>query len=63
MLNKLRGKIAECFQHAEGCAQAESEPGPGLRQDFLDMEKRWLLLVRSYELTEQLERRLPRRKG
>ena len=58
MLNKLRGEIAECYQHAEGCAQAEIEPDPGLRQDFLDMEKRWLFLVRSYELTEQLERYL-----
>lgn len=63
MLNRLRGEIAKCYQHAEGCDQAESEPDPGLRQDFLDMEKRWLLLVCSYELTERLERCLPRRKG
>lgn len=60
---KLSGEIAECYQHAEGCAQAEIEPDPGLRQDFLDMEKRWLFPVRNYELTEQLERCLPRRKG
>ena len=63
MLNKLRGEIAECYQHAAGCARAQSEPYLGLRHDFLDMEKRGLLLVRSYELTEQLERCVPRRKG
>jgi hypothetical protein len=63
MLNKLSGEIVECYQHAEGCARrAESEPDPGLRQDFLDMERRWLFLARSYEFTERLERLLPRRK-
>jgi hypothetical protein len=54
MLNNLSSEIAECYRHAEDCARrAQSERDPGLRQDFLDMERRWLALARSYELTER----------
>lgn len=55
MPNKLRDDIAECYRHADACAQrAKGEPDARLRQDFLDWERRWLLLARSHELTEQL---------
>jgi hypothetical protein len=33
--------------------QAAAQFDPGLQQDFLDMEARWLKLARSYMLTEQ----------
>jgi hypothetical protein len=57
MLNKLTVEIAECYRDAEECAQrAQREPDPGLRADFLDMERRWLALARSYEFTQQLRR-------
>jgi hypothetical protein len=55
MLNRLSEDIAECYRHAEACARrASTEADPELRTDFLDMERRWLSLARSYELTEQL---------
>ncbi len=55
MLNNLSGQIRECLRHAEDCArQAAAQNCPKLKADFLDMERRWLFLARSYEFTEQL---------
>lgn len=55
MLNNLARQIRECLQHAEDCArQAEAQSCPKLKADFLDMERRWLFLARSYEFTERL---------
>jgi hypothetical protein len=43
MLNNLSEQIRECYRHAEDCAQkAAVETDPGLREDFLRLEKRWL---------------------
>ena len=56
MLNNLSEKIRNCLQHAEDCARraaAESD-GSTLKQDFLNLEKRWLDLSRSFQLGEQL---------
>jgi hypothetical protein len=55
MLQNLSQQIRDCYQHAEdrrrrAVAQADSE----LRKDFLELEKRWLKLARSYELAERL---------
>jgi hypothetical protein len=55
MLNDVSEKIRECSRHAEDCARkAAAQTDPKLKEDFLDMERRWLSLARSYELTEQL---------
>ncbi len=55
MLNNLSAQIRECLRHADDCArQAAAQNCPKLKEDFLDMERRWLLLARSYEFTEQL---------
>ena len=55
MLCELSENIAECYRHAYVCAQrARSAPDVAEREDFLDMERRWLSLARSYELSEQL---------
>ena len=55
MLNNLTEKIRDCLEHAEGCArQAEAQTDPNQKQDFLDMERRWLSLARSYEFTDRL---------
>jgi hypothetical protein len=55
MLVSLSDQVRECLGHAEDCArQAASQSDPRLRQDFLEMEARWLKLARIYELTEQL---------
>ena len=55
MLNKLSEQIRGCLEHAEDCARkAAAQTDPQLKQDFLDVERRWLLLARSYGFTEQL---------
>jgi hypothetical protein len=51
MLNNynLSEQIRECLRHAADCAQkAAAQSDPQLKQDFLDMERRWLFLARSY---------------
>jgi hypothetical protein len=57
MLNNynLSEQIRECLRHAEDCAQkAAAQSDPQLKQDFLDMERRWLFLARSHGFTERL---------
>jgi hypothetical protein len=55
MLNNLSEQIRECLQHAEDCARkAAAQTDPKLKEDFLDMERRWLFLARSYEFTERI---------
>jgi hypothetical protein len=55
VLNNLSGNIRECFQHAEDCARkAAAQTDPRVKQDFLDLEQRWLSLARSYEFTERI---------
>ena len=55
MLRNLGEEIRECLQHAEDCARkASAQTCPQLKQDFLDLEVRWLFLARSYEFTERL---------
>jgi hypothetical protein len=58
VLNNLSEQIRECLQHAEECAQkaAELPNGSHFRQDFLQLEKRWLELARSIEFGESLDR-------
>jgi hypothetical protein len=55
MLRNLSEEIRECYRRAEDCArQAAAQTSPNLKQDFLDMERRWMSLARSYEFTERL---------
>ena len=55
MLNDLSEQIRQCLAHAEDCAQrAAVQTDPQLKQDFLDTERRWLFLARSYEFTDAL---------
>jgi hypothetical protein len=61
-VDRLREDIRECDQLAADCARrAKAEPDPQLRQDFLDMERRWLFLARSYEFTRRIGRSAPSR--
>ena len=57
MLNNLSEQIRDCLQHAEDCARkaAELPGGSPFRQDFLRLEKRWLVLARSFEFGESLD--------
>jgi hypothetical protein len=55
MLQKLSEDIRECYERAEQCRRAAETAGnPSAKGDFLDMEKRWLSLARSYEFAERL---------
>lgn len=55
MLESLSEQIRECYEHAEECARkAAAQTDPGLKQDFLDMERRWLALAGSFEFSRRL---------
>ena len=55
MLKNLSEEICECYRHAEDCARkAAAQTDPTLKADFLDLERRWLVLARSYDFTERL---------
>jgi hypothetical protein len=52
----LSESIRDCYGHAEHCRRRANEQSDQLlRQDFLDCERRWLLLARGYELAERME--------
>jgi hypothetical protein len=54
--NPLSDNIRDCYRHAEHCRRrAKEQSDPLLRQDFLDCERRWLLLARGYKLAERME--------
>jgi hypothetical protein len=55
MLNNLSEQIRECLEHAEDCArEAAAQPnGSPVKQDYLNLEKRWFDLARSFELGKQ----------
>ena len=45
----------ECRLYAEHCAdRARLQSDPQLRKDYLEMQRRWLALARSYEFAEHL---------
>jgi hypothetical protein len=55
VLNNLSEQIRECYRHADDCARkAAAQTDPKLKADFLDSERRWLVLAQSYEFTERL---------
>jgi hypothetical protein len=55
LLNNLSEQIRECLHHAEDCArEAAAQTSPRIKEDFLDLERRWQSLARSYEFTERL---------
>jgi hypothetical protein len=52
----LNQDARECRLRAEHCEdKAGLQSDPQLRQDFLEMQQRWLSLARSYEFLERLE--------
>ena len=56
MLANLSAEVRECLRHAEDCAErAKIEPSPALQRDYIEMERRWLKLARSYQLCERLQ--------
>jgi PAS domain S-box-containing protein len=56
VLNNLSDKVRLCYERAADAKERADEMlDPQAKADFLDMERRWLLLARSYELTERLD--------
>ena len=56
MHSNLSEQLLQCYQRAEACARkaAAYPDGSSIRQDFLDMERRWRTLARSIEFSERL---------
>ena len=49
-------QVRECRQYAEHCERtARDQSDPQLRRSYLEMQRRWLGLARSYEFSEQLD--------
>ena len=47
--------VARCYERASECrAKAEDAFNEAAKQEYLDMEHRWLMLARSYELSERI---------
>ena len=56
MLEQLSEQVRECYRcAAEARAKADATADPALKQSYLDIERRWLLLARSHLFTESLE--------
>jgi hypothetical protein len=52
----LSKEARDCRARAERCGRrATAERDPQARLDFLDVERRWLKLARSYEFAERLD--------
>jgi hypothetical protein len=55
VLNEPNSDIRECYRHAEHCGRkAAEQTDPKAKQDFLDLEQRWLSLARSFEFSEMV---------
>jgi hypothetical protein len=55
MLNKVKEEIADCHRHAAECREkAEQATDPEMKRDLLALERSWLFLASSYELSERL---------
>jgi hypothetical protein len=49
MLQNLSPDVRECLARAQEYAQrAKVEPNPTVQREFLEMERRWLQLARSW---------------
>jgi hypothetical protein len=56
MLNNHTQEIRECYQQAAHCVQqAEAQNDPKVKEQFLELTRRWLLLVRGYVVNESLD--------
>jgi len=57
MLLRVSDQIRECLnQAAEAAERARTAADPECKETFLDMERRWMLLVESFRLVEQAQR-------
>jgi hypothetical protein len=53
MLNNPNEESHEWYQQAARCArQADAQTNPKVKQQFLELQRLWLILAHSYEFTE-----------
>ena len=51
MLANLSAEVRDCLWHGEDCAErAKAEQNPSIQRHFIELERRWLNLARSYQL-------------
>jgi hypothetical protein len=56
MLENVSEQARECYAHAEYCARkAADQTDPLLKQDYLELERHWLTLARSFEFSQRLD--------
>jgi hypothetical protein len=56
MLENLTDEIRVCLRHAEECARKAAEASrPNARENFLEMQRRWLRLAHRYQFAKQLK--------
>ena len=54
MLENLSEEIRGCLRYAAECARKAKESSKlNLREDFLEMERRWLRLAHSYQFAKE----------
>jgi hypothetical protein len=54
MLDRVADEIAECHRRAAECREkADATSDPDIKRDFLALERSWLFLARSYELSKR----------
>jgi hypothetical protein len=64
MLSRLNQDVAHCYQRAAECAErAGTCANAEMRAFYLDREKAWNSLGRSYQAAERVSRKLERRFG
>jgi hypothetical protein len=55
MLNDLSDQVRECLERAEACSRkAADATDDRIKHDYLDLERSWLSLARSYQTGERL---------
>jgi hypothetical protein len=55
MLQRLSEQITHCYQRASECrAKAADAVNGAASQEYYELERRWLMLARSYELSERI---------
>jgi hypothetical protein len=55
VLSNVSARIADCYRRASECrAKANDAFNEAAKQEYLDIEHRWLMLARSYELSDRV---------
>ena len=60
----LTNRVQECYRKAaEARRKADAATAASIREDFLGLERRWLILAQTWELSQRLGCSLSERSG